>query len=293
MTAEFSEALKAHQAWLERNGEGLTRRSRQELEEDLGCDGFGALRNLAGSLDVLAQIDSRRFLTEIEKSTRLDCALAPEAAGVQIALMVFLREQHSVVRIDVPTGELDRTPLLIATCFLRGLSGAHRQLVLLQRNLLDVFPKMIAVAQRFNASEPFRFVYELECQRDGVVPNSSLVDARETLGPYWPLLAWKSASPEEFGQSLDSAATHRMSLITMTDDRMAPLDYAPFDLFPVELLYVIELRKGEGLALPEITHPLLTPWLNFEYAQGPLPADEWVERVRTKCTDYGIEIVLD
>lgn len=293
MKTEISELLNAHKTWLEREAERLRSRSWKDIDEDLGYEGFGTLRNLARSLAVLAQIESHRFLIETEKSRRLGIALAMHVSGVQLALLVFLREQHAFGRISVPTGELDRIPLLIATCFLRGLLGTHRQLVLLQRNLWDVCSKMVAVAQRFSASEPFRFVYELECQRDGVAPNSALKSVETTLGSYFPLLAWQSASAEKFGQSLEAAATHRLSLIEFDGDRMAPLDYAPFDLFPVELLYVIELRKRAGLSLPAITHPLLTPWLDFDYGSGPLPADEWVEKVRTKCADYGIEIVLD
>jgi hypothetical protein len=284
-----------HADWLDRMGSQLLSREELSLQKFVSKDGFGALRVLASSLRMRSMHTAHELALRRNSAGGLDFLLASLFASSQLSLAVFLREalNANVGSTHVPTDSLDYLPVLIASSRFRRLEETHRQLVLLQRNLLDVCPKSRAVAQRFNASEPFRFVYELECERDGVAPNAGLDDVRETLGPYWPLLAWRSVDVEQFGRDLESAADHRMSLITMAGDRMAPLDYVPFDLFPVELLYVLELRKREALPWPSITHPLLTPWLDFAFAHGPLAVDEWVEKVRAKSAEYGIEIVLD
>lgn len=291
----ISSRHRQHILWLQESGAWSEESYARDFEEDIELEGFGNLRNLAMSLMGLTLRSAHLVVTDsCNLQAHLDRCLIYQGLSVQIAISVYLREFFLSRITDVPIAaeELDRLPLLIALAGYRGLPKLRRQLVLLQRELLKIANKSVVLKQRFDASGPFRFIFELESKIDGFVSPSDVDDPKVAMGPYWDLLH-SECSSDVFLKSMVRCADYRMTLLESRNGSWAPLDIVPFDLMPVELLYLIEVCKRNGSGVPEITHPLLSPWRQQVFSSPSLAIDERIQRVLTKCAACGIYLVLD
>lgn len=252
--------LDQHRRWLSQS-EGLTAQELDFIDEDLASDSLNGLDNVADSLEMLATYYGIRGEVAISDG---------EASGwEQVSRSMMYRYWALMLKTKAFTKTsflqgIQTVPnltnqLSIAGCLLAGLIAVDRRD--LAASVADVLAGMLTINGAVDSSylkqrrfEPFMlWLYSVYSQRD-TLPEIMLMD----LGIYQNVIdEW--TNEQGLAHALEELCRYHLSNAEDNGGAWDPeFKYAPFDLLPLEIHAIFQVRQQLGLTVPAVSSPLLS-----------------------------------
>ncbi|WLG99887.1 hypothetical protein PSH92_21350 [Pseudomonas beijingensis] len=252
--------LHQHRHWLSQS-EGMTAQELDFIDEDLASDSLNGLDNVAESLGMLATYHGIRGEVAISDG---------EASGwEQVSRSMMYRYWTLMLKAKTfsKTSFLQglRTvpnltnQLSIAGCLLAGLIAVDRRD--LAASVADVLAGMLSVKGAVDSSylerrrfEPFMLWLYSVYSQGAALPEIKSMD----LGIYQNVIdEWKNE--QGLADALEALCRYHLSHAEDDGGAWDPeFKYAPFDLLPLEVHAIFQVRQQLGLAVPAVSSPLLS-----------------------------------
>jgi hypothetical protein len=252
--------LDQHRRWLSQS-EGLTAQELDFIDEDLASDSLNGLDNVADSLEMLATYYGIRGEVAISDG---------EASGwEQVSRSMMYRYWALMLKTKAFTKTsflqgIQTVPnltnqLSIAGCLLAGLIAVDRRD--LAASVADVLAGMLTINGAVDSSylkqrqfEPFMlWLYSVYSQGD-TLPEIKSMD----LGVYQNVIdEW--TNEQGLAHALEELCRYHLSNAEDNGGAWDPeFKYAPFDLLPLEIHAIFQVRQQLGLTVPAVSSPLLS-----------------------------------
>jgi hypothetical protein len=256
--SSLSSILEQHRQWL-RQADGMVARELEYLDEDLAEDSLTGLKNAADSLAILGNYYGIQGEIAV-------CAGDTRGWGsVSSALMYrywALRLKAQCFSATRFLGELNQGPNLTnqlsdAGCLLAAFIAVDRRD--LAAPVADILGGMLSMEGAVDAAylkhrrfEPFMlWLYGMYSAH-----VSSPISVE--IGVYQQVIdCW--ADVRGLAKALEKVCDYHMGNIDDAGGTWDPeFKHPPFDLLPLEVVAILTVRQRLGLALPDISHPLVS-----------------------------------
>ncbi|MEN2393210.1 hypothetical protein [Pseudomonas halotolerans] len=257
---EINVRLDQHRRWLSQS-EGLMAQELGYIDEDLASDSLNGLNNVADSLGMLATyygIRGEVSVSDGEASGWEDVSRSMMYRYWALMLNAKTFSKTSFLQ-GIKTIPNLTNQLSIAGCLLAGLIVADRRD--LAASVADVLAGMLTINGAVDSSyleqrrlEPFMlWLYSVYTQGETLSEIKSM-----DLGIYQNVID-KWTDEQGLAHALEELCQYHL---THAEDRGGAWDpefkYAPFDLLPVEIHAIFQVRQQLGLTVPAVSSPLLS-----------------------------------
>ncbi|MFL7964160.1 hypothetical protein ACEI36_18215 [Pseudomonas kielensis] len=257
---EINVRLDQHRRWLSQS-EGLMAQEFGYIDEDLASDSLSGLNNVADSLGMLATyygIRGEVSVSDGEASGWEDVSRSMMYRYWALMLNAKTFSKTSFLQ-GIKTIPNLTNQLSIAGCLLAGLIVADRRD--LAASVADVLAGMLTINGAVDSSyleqrrfEPFMlWLYSVYTQGETLSEIKSM-----DLGIYQNVID-KWTDEQGLAHALEELCQYHL---IHAEDRGGAWDpefkYAPFDLLPVEIHAIFQVRQQLGLTVPAVSSPLLS-----------------------------------
>ena len=257
---EINVRLDRHRRWLSQSV-GLTAQELGYIDEDLASDSLSGLNNVADSLGMLATYYGIRG--EVAVSDGEASGWEDVSSSIMYRYWALMLKAKTFSKTSFLQG-IKTIPnltnqLSIAGCLLAGLIVVDRRD--LAASVADVLAGMLTINGAVDSSyleqrrfEPFMlWLYSVYSQGE-TLPEIKSMD----LGIYQNVIdEW--TDEQGLAHALEELCQYHL---THAEDRGGAWDpefkYAPFDLLPVEVHAIFQVRQQLGLTAPAVSSPLLS-----------------------------------
>lgn len=252
--------LDQHRRWLSQS-EGLTAQELDFIDEDLASDSLSGLDNVADSLGMLATYYGIRGEVAISVGEASGWEQVSRSTMYRYWALMLKAKAFSKTSFlqGVKTVPNLTNQLSIAGCLLAGLIAVDRRD--LAASVADVLAGMLTINGAVDSSylkqrrfEPFMlWLYSVYSQRD-TLPEITSMD----LGIYQNVIdEW--TNEQGLAHALEELCRYHLSNAEDNGGAWDPeFKYAPFDLLPLEIHAIFQVRQQLGLTVPAVSSPLLS-----------------------------------
>ncbi len=267
--------VKLHREWLQDSAPGLLDRTDRRLTENLTEASLPALRSTDSLLSRFATYFGTKGVVELidERAgawdaAYLSCMFHLHQLRLGFALWSRLADEPGI----------SLTKVACALCFslANGLSEWTRLFadIISQAEWNDQMVKRPYWQER--KFEPFALrLAQIAASNGEIAPAPS-----DSLGVYSDLIAhWNS--PDALAAAMEQICDYHCEHMDDTGsngDWDPEFAHPPFDLIPWEILAIQQVRQRQGLATPEVKHPLLAHVATF-VPRNELPVDDRIRAV--------------
>ncbi|WHS59036.1 hypothetical protein [Pseudomonas sp. G2-4] len=257
---EINVRLDQHRRWLSQSV-GLTAQELGYIDEDLASDSLSGLNNVTDSLGVLATyygIRGEVAVSDGEASGWEDVSRSMMYRYWALMLNAKTFSKTSFLQ-GIKTVPNLTNQLSIAGCLLAGLIVADRRD--LAASVADVLAGMLTINGAVDSSyleqrrfEPFMlWLYSVYSQGE-TLPEIKSMD----LGIYQNVIdEW--TDEQGLAHALEELCQYHLTHAEDTGGVWDPeFKYAPFDLLPLEIHAIFQVRQQLGLTAPAVSSPLLS-----------------------------------
>ncbi|ALI08790.1 MULTISPECIES: hypothetical protein [Pseudomonas] len=257
---KINSLLELHRRWLSQS-EGMEAQELDYIDEDLASDSLGGLDNVADSLGMLATYYG--IQGEVAISDRDASGWEHVSRSMMYRYWALMLKAKAFSKTSFLQG-IKTVPnltnqLSIAGCLLAGFIVADRRD--LAASVADVLAGMLTINGAVDSSylkqrrfEPFMlWLYSVYSQKN-TLPEIKSMD----LGIYQNVIdEW--TNEQGLAHALEELCRYHLSNADDTGGAWDPeFKYAPFDLLPLEIHAIFQVRQQLGLTAPTVSSPLLS-----------------------------------
>ncbi len=269
--------VKLHREWLRDSGTEILEHTTQRIENNLSEASLPALRTMKSSLRSFALYYGTKGVIGLVDGAPdawddvyLSGTCHLHGLRLRFALWTRLGDESGF------TLTINEVACALCLSLANGLPEWTRLFadMLNQAEWNDQMVKRLYWQER--KFEPFALrLSQIAASNGEIVPAAS-----DSMGVYSDLLAhWNS--PDALAAAIEEICDYHCENMEDTgsnDDWDPEFDHPPFDLIPWEILAIQQVRQRQGLATPEVKHPLLAHVATF-VPRNELPVDERIRAV--------------
>lgn len=257
---EINVRLHQHRRWLSQS-EGLTAQELDFIDEDLASDSLSGLDNVADSLGMLATYYGIRGEVAISDGEASGWEYVSRSMMYRYWALMLKAKAFSKTSFlqGIQTVPNLTNQLSIAGCLLAGLIAVDRRD--LAASVADVLAGMLSVKGAVDSSylerrrfEPFMLWLYSVYSQGAALPDIKSMD----LGIYQNVIdEW--TNEQGLADALEALCRYHLSNAEDNGGAWDPeFKHAPFDLLPLEIHAIFQVRQQLGLTAPAVSSPLLS-----------------------------------
>lgn len=284
--------LNEYREWISDPGsDNLKMDELNYLEEDLKDDSIQSMLNIADSLRFLCTWYSHHGLIKIDKNQfdegwqNIHLGLLYNIWSFKINISSYLKTKFLGKFQNVQNLSNYLNGIILSYCYI-DLNDIHDHKKWFENKIFKLLQDNKAIPidfWKYRTLEPF--ILQITAIMENL-PFDLYKDNRMQFGIYQEVLKnWDDMA--DFEKSIYSACEYHIARIEDNDPK-TPTEFreAPFDLIPLEILYLFNIRSRHGLENPKIDHPLITSKFSNIFKLKKEIEDDLIDRVKEKYHNF-------